>query len=151
MRRKRLDRMECSIARALDVVGDPWTLLIVRDALLGVTRFEVFQARLQIPRATLTARLEHLCRAGILQRSRYQEHPPRDEYQPTAKGRALRPVVITLMQWGDRWARDDPPPTRLEDATSGQAIEPALVDRVSGAPLEALAVRAVGRLVPRRR
>ncbi|MCY1005031.1 helix-turn-helix domain-containing protein [Nannocystis pusilla] len=150
MRRKRLDRMQCSIARALDVVGDPWTLLLVRDALLGVTRFEAFQARLQIPRATLTARLEHLVSAGILERRSYQEHPPREAYVPTAKGRGLRPVIVTLMQWGDEFARDDPPPTVLEDAATGLPIEPVLVDRVSGAPLTALRVRAVGPVVPRR-
>lgn len=151
MRRKRLDRMNCSIARALDVVGDPWTMLIVRDALLGVTRFEELQARLEIPRATLTARLEQLCRAGILERRAYQDHPPREEYRVTAKGRGLRPVVITLMQWGDRWARDDPPPTRLVDAATGRKIEPTLVDGVSGAPLDGLTIRAVGPVVPRRR
>lgn len=144
MRRKPLDGMACSIAKALDIVGDPWTMLIIRDALLGVTRFEELSSRLGIPRATLVARLQQLCERGVLERRRYQERPRREEYVLTVKGRALRPVVVTLMQWGDQWARTDRPPTRLVDATDGRAIEPVLVDRATGTPLSDLRVRAVG-------
>jgi DNA-binding HxlR family transcriptional regulator len=144
MRRKPLNEMSCSIARALDVLGDPWTLLIVRDALLGVRRFEELSARLGIPRATLTARLDLLCDAGLLKKVPYQDGPPRSEYLLTAKGEATRPVVVTLMQWGDRWARDDDPPTRLVEAGTGRAVDPVLVDRVTGVPLDELGVRAVG-------
>lgn len=144
MRRKQLDQMQCSIAKALDVVGDPWTMLILRDALLGVTRFEELFGRLGVPRATLAARLDHLCATGVLERRRYQDRPPRDEYVPTDKGRALRPVVLTLMQWGDEWIRDDDPPIHLVDATTGARIDPVLVDRSTGTPLEDLHVRAIG-------
>jgi DNA-binding HxlR family transcriptional regulator len=144
MRRKHLDQMSCSIAKALDVVGDPWTLLIVRDALLGVTRFEDFSTRLGIPRATLAARLDHLCDAGVLDRVEYQERPPRAEYRLTAKGRALRPVVLMLMQWGDQWVRTDAPPTTLVDADDGHIVEPVLVDQQTGRPLDDLRLRAEG-------
>jgi DNA-binding HxlR family transcriptional regulator len=144
MRRKQLDHMQCSIAKALDVVGDPWTMLILRDALLGVTRFDDLSRRLEIPRATLSARLDHLCDTGVMERRQYQDRPPRDEYVLTAKGRALRPVVLTLMQWGDQWVRDDEPPTHLVDAASGRAIDPVLVDRSSGVPIDDLRVRTIG-------
>ena len=146
MRRKPLDQMVCSIAKALDVVGDPWTMLVVRDALLGVTRFDDFSARLGIPRATLVARLRQLCARGVLERRQYQEHPPRDEYVLTEMGRALRPVVVTLMQWGDEWLRTDASPTQLIDATDGRRLDPILVDRETGTPLADLPVRAVGQV-----
>jgi len=146
VRRKQLDHMQCSIAKALDVVGDPWTMLILRDALLGVTRFEDFFTRLGVPRATLTARLDHLCGTGVLERRRYQDRPPRDKYILTDKGRALRPVIITLMRWGDEWIRHDDPPTQLVDETTGARIDPVLVDRATGTPLDDLHVRAIGRV-----
>jgi DNA-binding HxlR family transcriptional regulator len=138
--------MQCSIAKALDVVGDPWTMLILRDALLGVTRFEELFTRLGVPRATLTARLDHLCDSGVLARRPYQDRPPRDEYVLTDKGRALRPVVVTLMQWGDEWVRHDDPPTHLIDEATGARIDPVLVDRTTGIPLDDVQVRAVGRV-----
>jgi DNA-binding HxlR family transcriptional regulator len=138
--------MDCSIAKALDVVGDPWTMLILRDALLGVKRFEAFSTRLGIPRATLAARLDHLCERGVLEQRRYQERPDRVEYVLTAKGRALRPVVVTLMQWGDQWVRDDDPPTTIVDTATGALVDPVLVDRASGTPLDALRLRARGRV-----
>jgi DNA-binding HxlR family transcriptional regulator len=144
MRRTRLNENPCSIAKALDVVGDPWTLLILRDALLGVTRFEQFSQRLGIPRATLTSRLEHLCDRRVLDKVAYQDAPPRYEYALTEKGEALSPVVLMLMQWGDRWERDDRPPTRLVDAETGRLIDPVLVDRDTGVPLVDLDVRAEG-------
>ena len=144
MKRKPLQQMNCSVAKALDVVGDPWTLLIMRDALLGVTRFDEFSSRLGIPRATLAARLEQLCDDGVLERRRYLDRPPRDEYVPTPKGRALRPVIVTLMQWGDAWERDDPPPTTIVEDPTGRVIEPVLVDRATGVPLSDLTVRTVG-------
>lgn len=147
MRRTALDDNPCSIAKALDVLGDPWTMLILRDSIMGATRFEQFTSRLGIPRATLTARLGHLCAAGVLRREPYQDAPPRHDYVLTDKGEALRPVIVTLLQWGDRWLRDDPPPTRLVDADTGREITPVLVDSASGTPLEEMSVRVVGPVV----
>ncbi len=144
MRRTALDDNPCSIAKALDVLGDPWTMLIIRDAIIGATRFEQFTTRLGIPRATLTARLAQLCEAGVFRRVPYQDHPQRHEYLLTEKGQALRPVVVTLMQWGDRWLRNDPPPTRLVDAETGRSIEPVLIDASTGTPLEDLSMMVAG-------
>jgi DNA-binding HxlR family transcriptional regulator len=103
VRRVSFDDVNCSIAQSLEQVGDWWTLLIVRDAIFGVTRFEEWQSRLGISRNILTNRLERLVADGIFERRAYQERPLRHEYLLTAKGRALWPVLLALRQWGDRW------------------------------------------------
>src|SRR4051812_30342975 len=95
--------MNCSIARALEVVGEWWTFLVIREAFLGVTRFEGFQEQLGIARNVLTSRLRALVSKGVLERTKYQERPPRFEYRLTEKGRDLYPVLLALMGWGDRW------------------------------------------------
>ena len=100
----RLDDWNCSIARTLDVVGEWWTPLILRDAFRGTRRFDDFHASLGMARSVLTARLRKLTDQGILERHRYSEHPPRYEYRLTEKGLALFPVIAALMQWGDTWA-----------------------------------------------
>src|SRR3954463_422170 len=106
--------MPCSIARTLDVVGVWWTMLLVRDALRGTTRFEDFHRTLGIARTVLKARLDRLVETGIMERRQYQDRPRGSEYLLTDKGRALYPVVIALMQWGDEWAADDGgPPLEL--------------------------------------
>lgn len=91
---------ECSIARALEVVGERWTLLVVRDALYGVRRYNDFLVHLGIPRAVLSARLKTLTEEGILEKRRYQQAPPRDEYVVTERGIALWPALRALAQWG---------------------------------------------------
>ena len=91
----------CSVARALEVVGERWSLLILRDALFGFTRFEDFRSRLGIASNVLTARLERLVDEGLLERRLYQEHPKRFEYVLTEKGRGLGPALMMLMKWGD--------------------------------------------------
>ncbi|KPH97635.1 transcriptional regulator, HxlR family [Actinobacteria bacterium OK074] len=91
---------ECSIARALEVIGERWTLLVVRDALYGVRRYNDFLSHLGIPRAVLAARLQALTAEGILEKRRYQESPPRDEYVPTERGIALWPALRALGLWG---------------------------------------------------
>ena len=102
MRRTSLAEMPCPVARTLDVVGEWWTLLIVRDALRGARRFEDFKAT-GIADNILSARLKSLVEAGILERVRYQQRPDRHEYVLTAKGRELGPVVQALRGWGLRW------------------------------------------------
>src|SRR6059058_5470239 len=97
------DDQVCSIARALEVVGERWTLLVIRDAMRGRRRFDDFQHSLGISRPVLTERLERLVEEGVLERRRYQERPERFEYVPTAKGRALWRVVSQLMFWGDKY------------------------------------------------
>ena len=102
MKRKRFVDMPCPIARTLDIVGEWWTLLIVRDALVGSRRFEEFRAS-GIADNILSSRLDLLVREGILERRLYQEHPPRHEYLLTEKGRDLLPVVAALGAWGLKW------------------------------------------------
>jgi DNA-binding HxlR family transcriptional regulator len=111
MRRTSLAEMPCPVARTLDVVGEWWTLLIVRDALLGARRFEDFKAT-GIADNILSARLKRLVDEGILERVRYRERPDRYEYVPTEKGLALKTVVQALRGWGQRWTSgDDASPT----------------------------------------
>ena len=105
--RKNLDYLDCSVANALDVIGDRWSLLILRDAFLGVRRFDHWQRDLGIARNILAQRLDRLVEAEVLETRRYQDNPPRDEYVLTAKGKDLLDVLLTLWRWGDRWA---PPP-----------------------------------------
>jgi DNA-binding HxlR family transcriptional regulator len=95
---------ECSVASALDLVGSRWTLLVVRELLLGVHRFDEIQADLGIARTVLQARLQALIAAGIVERRRYHEHPPRFAYHLTERGLELWPAVVSLMRWGDRHA-----------------------------------------------
>ena len=100
---------ECSIARALEIVGERWTLLIIRDAFLGLRRFEQFQESLGIARNVLTERLNRLVEEGILDRVRYSERPERYEYRLTSKGRGLQVALAGLRQWGDEYLSDKPP------------------------------------------
>ena len=92
----------CSMARSLSVIGDRWTLMILRDCFLGVRRFDAFQARLGISRTIVAERLGRLVDAGVLAKVLYQNHPVRHEYRLTDKGRDLHPVVLAIVHWGDR-------------------------------------------------
>jgi DNA-binding HxlR family transcriptional regulator len=109
MLRSDYEGQDCSIARALEVVGERWTLLIIRDAFLGRRRFEQFQESLGIARNVLTARLHRLVEEGILERVRYSERPERYEYRLTPKGRDLGIALAGLRQWGDRYLSERPP------------------------------------------
>jgi DNA-binding HxlR family transcriptional regulator len=102
--RKSFAEMDCSVAQSLEVIGEWWSMLIVRDAFFGVTRFEDFHRRLGISRNILRDRLTALVAHGVFVRVPYSEHPPRADYRLTDKGRDLWPVVTALRQWGDRWA-----------------------------------------------
>jgi DNA-binding HxlR family transcriptional regulator len=117
------DDQICSLARALEVVGERWTLLIVRDAMNGVTRFEDFQTSLDVARNTLTDRLSLLVRYGVFDRVLYQERPERHEYRLTRRGRDLVTAIVALMEWGDTH-RPDPggPPRRIEHAGCGGRV-----------------------------
>ena len=127
--------MNCSVAGALEIVGEWWTFLVLRDAFLGVRRFEDFQRRLGIARNVLTARLQTLVSHGILERRRYQERPERFEYRLTDKGRDLYPVVAALMAWGDRWLPSpEGPPVRLVHRACGHEVHPELACPDCGAP-----------------
>src|SRR5438552_1922476 len=129
--------MRCSVARTLDVIGEWWTMLIMRDAFKGVTRFEDFHRNLGIARTVLSTRLDRLVEAGIFVRRQYSDHPPRSEYVLTEKGRDLFPVLVTLTQWGDRWAADDGPPRSRGSPSSAPRLPPATPSarRVASSPL----------------
>jgi DNA-binding HxlR family transcriptional regulator len=117
----------CSIARTLDVVGEKWALLAVREVFLGNRRFDEIVRRTGAPRDTMAARLRTLVGAGILERRQYSEHPARFEYRLTSAGRDLYPVILTLMRWGDRYLADgDGPPLMLEHH-GDHALSPELV------------------------
>jgi DNA-binding HxlR family transcriptional regulator len=111
--RKSFSDMHCSVAQCLEVVGEWWSMLIIRDAFLGVRRFDEFQARLGISRNILNQRLGHLVDAGVLSKVPYSEHPPRHEYRLTDKGRDLWPVLTTMREWGDRHAAPAGPPLEV--------------------------------------
>jgi len=114
--------MNCSIAQTLEVVGEWWSLLIVRDALLGVSRFDEFQERLGISRNVLNDRLTRLVGEGVLAKEQYQEHPPRYDYRLSDKGRDLWPVLNAMREWGDRWSAPNGAPTELVHRPCGEHV-----------------------------
>ncbi|WIN00629.1 helix-turn-helix domain-containing protein [Actinoplanes oblitus] len=119
MTRTRLAEVACSIARATDLFADAWTALIMRDVLVGITRFDDLADDLRISRKVLTLRLTRLVDEGVLARERYQDHPPREHYVATPKGKELFPVLLALMNWGDRWYGQDGPPVRVHHRDCG--------------------------------
>ncbi len=133
MQRTSFGAMSCPIARSLEHVGEWWSILILRDAFRGHTRFEQFRDSLGIAPNILTRRLKALAEAGLLERRRYCERPPRDEYVLTERGRDFRPVLLSLFAWGDRHFAPEGPRVELVDAETGLKAEPILVDRISGA------------------
>src|SRR5712671_1929125 len=119
MQRKSFGRMVCPIARSLERVGEWWSILILRDALHGLRRFDQFQKSLGIAPNMLARRLNALVDAGLLERRRYSEHPPRDEYVLTARGRDFRPVLIALLAWGNRHFAPEGPIVQLVNTAPG--------------------------------
>src|SRR3954468_4626618 len=113
MRHTEIDELECSVARSWQVLGERWTMLVLREAFNRTRRFDDFQSHLGIARNVLTDRLARLVDEGILERRQYQERPVRYEYRLTEKGLDLYPVLVAIMRWGDRWKSDEKPPVRL--------------------------------------
>jgi DNA-binding HxlR family transcriptional regulator len=137
MRRKRLDSMQCPIARSLERVGEWWSMLILRDALAGMTRFEQFRESLDIAPTMLARRLNTLVAAKLLERRRYSAHPPRYEYQLTERGRDFRSVLVAMLLWGNRHFAPEGASVHIIDAATGAPADPVLVDRATGRPLVA--------------
>ena len=135
MQRKRFDTMTCPIARSLDRVGEWWSMLILRDAFAGLTRFDEFEQSLGIAPNMLSRRLSALVEAGMLEKHRYSERPPRDEYLLTARGRDFRTVLFALLAFGNRHFAPEGASVVLVDAASGAPAEPVLIDRNSGREL----------------
>lgn len=141
MKWDQLSEQRCSMARALAVVGDRWTLMILRDCFLGVRRFDAFQERLGVSRTIVSDRLETLVREGVLTRAPYQVRPPRHEYRLTAKGMELHPVVLALVHWGDRYyAGDEGPPLVHRHKACGHDFHPVQTCSECGEPLDPRAV-----------
>jgi DNA-binding HxlR family transcriptional regulator len=126
----------CSIARTLDIVGEKWALLAIREVFLGNRRFDEMVRRTGAPRDTLTARLKTLVAAGVLERRPYSEHPARFEYFLTQAGRDLYPVIATLMHWGDTYLAGEQGPPLVLEHTCGHRLEPRLTCQACGEPLE---------------
>jgi DNA-binding HxlR family transcriptional regulator len=144
MQRVSFSDMNCSVAQTLEVVGEWWSLLIVRDALLGLSRFDDFQRHLGISRNVLNDRLARLVEQGVLEKVPYQDHPPRYDYRLTEKGRDLWEIVDAMRRWGARWeAPEAGPPTELIHRTCGHTttVEPRCSE--CGARLEQVDLKLV--------
>jgi len=144
MRWSQIDQQECSIARALSVVGDRWTMMVLREAFMRTRRFEDFQARTGAPRQILSERLKSLVDDGVLERRKYSERPDRYEYRLTEKGLDLYPVVVSLLRWGDRWMTDRKgAPVALRPRDCGHLMHPELACPECGEWLEARDIEAL--------
>ena len=142
MKTKSFSDMQCSIARTLDLVGSWWSLLIVRDAMLGARRFKHFQKSLGIAKNTLTTRLNQLVEGGILTKVAAADGSAYEEYQLTEQGRALAPIIIALAQWGDKWAvHPEGPSFEFYDRQTGDDLAAIWPRRANG---EAMALADVG-------
>ncbi len=128
--------MQCPIARSLERVGEWWSILILRDALAGLTRFDEFQKSLGIAPNMLTRRLNALVESGLLTRRRYSEHPPRDEYLLTERGREFRSVVLALLAWGNRHFAPEGASVMIVNRKTGAPVDPILADPETGRPVD---------------
>lgn len=138
MKWRELEEERCSIARTVSVIGDRWTLLVLRDCFLGVRRFEDFQQRLGIARPMLADRLRKLVEAGVLRKVPYHESPTRYEYRLTPKGLDLHPVVMAIVHWGDvHMAGEEGRPLLHRHTGCGHLFDPVTVCSVCGEPVTA--------------
>jgi DNA-binding HxlR family transcriptional regulator len=145
MQRTDFQTMPCSIARTLAVVGEPWTPLVLRDIVFGLTKFDELQRDLGVATNILTDRLTTLVEHGLLTRTPYQRRPLRHRYELTDKGADLVPVLLALMRWGDRWAAEPAgPPVTIMHHSCGQVTEATTICSVCGEPLHAKDIGARG-------
>ncbi len=146
MRWSEIDQQDCSVAKALSVVGDRWTMLILKEAFMRVRRFEDFQERTGAPRPVLAERLKDLVDDGVLERRPYSDKPTRYEYRLTEKGLDLWPVLVSLLRWGDRWMSPrQGPPVELRHKTCDHVIHPEMACPECGDWLVATDMRATSR------
>ena len=135
MKHKSFGKMQCPIARSLERVGEWWSMLIIRDALHGMRRFDQFEESLGIAPNMLTRRLGALVKAGILEKRRYSERPPRHEYVLTERGRDFQPVIVAMQAWGNKHFAPEGASVVLVHAKTGAVADPVLVDRKTGRAL----------------
>ncbi|MDO6415673.1 helix-turn-helix domain-containing protein [Sphingomonas sp. BIUV-7] len=133
----------CPVARGLARVGDAWSMLILRDAGFGLTRFDQFRSHLGIAPNILTRRLRALTEAGLLEKRRYSERPPRDEYVLTQAGRDFLPVLLVIGEWG-RAHHGEGGTTYSVDAETGRRLEPVVVDKATGRPIGSFRIALAG-------
>jgi len=132
MERKSVADMQCPIARGLERVGEWWNILILRDAFRGATRFDEFSDSLGVAPNTLTRRLNSLVEDGLLERRQYSDRPPRFEYVLTERGRDFRPVLLALLDWGNRHFPPDDRTVEIVETATGRVVKPVLVDPETG-------------------
>jgi DNA-binding HxlR family transcriptional regulator len=138
MQRTRFGDMACSIARTLDVIGEPWSPLILRNVYVGMTRFDQLQRSLSISRKVLTERLKWLVDNEVLERVQYSDRPPRYEYQLTARGTELCDLLLVMVRWGDRWlAGEAGPPVLYRHHACGEISHVDLTCSECGKPMHA--------------
>lgn len=135
MQKKPLDEVPCPIARTVARFGDSWSVLILREAFYGVTRFDDFQINLGIAPNMLTRRLTALVADGMLERRQYCDRPPRSEYVLTERGRDFRPVLLAMLAWGNKHLAPEGESVLLADRRTGARVDPVLVDAASGQPI----------------
>jgi DNA-binding HxlR family transcriptional regulator len=126
----------CSVARTLEIIGEKWAMLALREVFLGNRRFDEIARRTGAPRDTLAARLKSLVSAGVLERRQYSERPPRYEYRLTEAGRELFPVIMSLMHWGDKHLAWENGPPRVFEHSCGHRFVPQLVCEACGEPVD---------------
>jgi DNA-binding HxlR family transcriptional regulator len=141
-RREWLPNDVCSVAQTLEIIGERWTMLVLREVFLGTRRFDDFQHNIGCARNILSDRLQKLVANGILERRPYQDRPRRFEYRLTDKGLDLYPTLVTLMKWGDRYLAERGPAIVLEHQTCGHEMTPELVCAHCGDPVHARTMRA---------
>ena len=137
MRLDEIDHQPCSMARALAEIGDAWSLLVLREAFYGRSRFTDFVRRTGAQKTVISDRLKRLVDNGLLERVEYQQHPTRHEYRLSDKGRALLPVLLALVKWGDDWVSGSAgPPVTFTHTDCEQSVEPTLVCGSCGGPID---------------
>lgn len=149
MQHKGFEHLPCPIARSLERVGEWWSILILRDAFKGMTRFDQFQKSLGIAPNMLTRRLNTLVESGLLERRLYSEKPPRHEYVLTGKGRDFRPVLWALVSWGNKHFPPEGESVVVVDAQTGEEVDPVMVDSRSGRVLRGPEFKVVKVSMPR--
>ncbi|HEN3632001.1 TPA: helix-turn-helix transcriptional regulator [Yersinia enterocolitica] len=137
MQRTRLQDMPCPVARSLERVGEWWSILIIRDAFQGLTRFDEFQQSLQLSPTILTRRLKYLVESGILEKQLYQARPARYEYLLTARGNDFFPVIAALFHWGNQHFAPDGPAVILTERRTGTPVDPILLNNTTRQPIRA--------------
>ncbi|MFY9889318.1 MAG: helix-turn-helix domain-containing protein [Streptosporangiaceae bacterium] len=141
MQRTDFGEMACSIARTMDVIGEPWSPLVLRNVFIGITRFDQLQHSLGISRKVLAERLKWLTDNEVLERRQYSDRPPRHEYVLTARGQELVEVLMVMVRWGDRWlAGEAGPPVLYRHQACGQISHVELTCSQCGEPMHATGI-----------